>query len=43
MLYDKDEYICIYNEEIENIFYVIKGAAKLVILQSDNKEFILLN
>jgi hypothetical protein len=35
-LYEKDEYISIYNEEIETIFYLIKGEVKLVVLFSEN-------
>ena len=42
-LYEKDEYIFICNEEIENIFYLFKGQAKLVVLFSENKDFAYFN
>jgi hypothetical protein len=42
-LYDKDEYIFVCNEEVENIFYLIKGEAKLVVLFSENKDFAYFN
>ncbi len=37
---DKDEYFCIFNEEIESISFLHQGETSLIIPLSENKKFI---